>query len=260
MSYSYKVNTWNEYDENLSFEDNKANDAVITKKKLDRLEAAVRKASASFELGDVESGDAADATIEFDQATGTRLLHLMLPKGDRGMKGEKGDPGKGFSIAKVYASVDDMNADIANPDIEDGDFVAIASNVDDDNNASLYIKSKNNYSFVMDLSGATGIQGPKGETGEQGPKGEVGKSAYEVWASKEANTGKSIDEYLESLVGPQGETGATGKQGEQGPKGDPGKDATITIEKDDSAKTITFKTGEGVEIATLDLSSWFAQA
>lgn len=38
-----------------------------------------------------------------------------------------------------------------------------------------------------------------------GPQGEPGKSAYELWL--ESNEGKTLDEFLESMVGPQGQMG-----------------------------------------------------
>ncbi|AJC94141.1 hypothetical protein FVD15_03430 [Campylobacter volucris] len=41
----------------------------------------------------------------------------------------------------------------------------------------------------------------KGEKGDTGAKGEDGQSAYELWLSKEANAGKSEDEFLASLKG-----------------------------------------------------------
>ena len=101
------------------------------------------------------------------------------PKGDRGEQGIQGVPGKGFSITRTYASVDAMNADVAN--LAEGDFVMIASNTEDPNNAKLFTKQGNAMKEIADLSGAQGIQGPRGEqgvkgdTGEQGPQGEAGK-------------------------------------------------------------------------------------
>ena len=113
------------------------------------------------------------------------------PKGERGEQGIQGVPGKGFSIAKTYASVSDMQADIAS--LAEGDFVMIASNVADPDNAKLYTKQGDAMKEIADLSGAQGIQGPqgpqgvkgdtgeqgpqgvKGDTGEQGPQGEAGK-------------------------------------------------------------------------------------
>lgn len=43
--------------------------------------------------------------------------------------------------------------------------------------------------------------------GQDGAKGADGKSAYELWLENEENTGKSQDEFLESLKGDKGEDG-----------------------------------------------------
>ena len=91
---------------------------------------------------------------------------------DLGVKaqGVQGVPGKGFSIAKTYASVSAMNADIAS--LADGDFVMIASTPEDPDNATLYTKQGGAMKKISDLSEAQGI---KGDTGDQGAQGEPGK-------------------------------------------------------------------------------------
>lgn len=100
------------------------------------------------------------------------------PQGERGPQGVQGVPGNGFSIAKTYASVSEMNADIAS--LADGDFVMIASTPEDPDNATLYTKQDDTMKKISDLSGAQGIQGPqgpqgiKGDTGERGPQGVKG--------------------------------------------------------------------------------------
>lgn len=69
----------------------------------------------------------------------------------------KGDTGEGFHIYRTYASITAMNADKAN--VAEGKFVLIASNVEDEDNAKLYVKGAENFTFLTDLSGAQGIQG-----------------------------------------------------------------------------------------------------
>ena len=119
--------------------------------------------------------------------------------GERGPQGIQGPAGKGFSVAKTYASVDAMNADIAS--LSDGDFVMIASTPEDPDNATLYTKQGGTMKKIADLSGAQGIQGPagpqgvKGDTGERGPQGVKGET---------------------------GEQGPKGIQGPQGARGDLG--------------------------------------
>lgn len=87
---------------------------------------------------------------------------------DGSLKGDKGDAGDAFKITKTYASVDEMNADFSNADIEEGSFVLINTNdVEDPDNAKLYVKGADAYGFIADLSGATGIKGDKGDPGTQ---------------------------------------------------------------------------------------------
>ena len=101
------------------------------------------------------------------------------PKGDQGkqgIQGLQGIPGKDFSIFKTYISIDEMQADIAN--VGEGNFVMIASNVEDADNAKLYVKATNEFVYITDLSGAAGMkgeQGPQGVPGEQGPQGMQGE-------------------------------------------------------------------------------------
>lgn len=116
-------------------------------------------------------------------------------RGPQGAQGIQGNPGKPFSIAKVFPSKDAMTGD----GLSEGDFVIIASNVNDPNNATLFTWDGTAFREIVDLSGAQGIQGPQGPQGIQGVKGDPGDR------------------------GPQG------PQGIQGPKGEKGNDAVINI-------------------------------
>lgn len=73
-------------------------------------------------------------------------------------EGLKGDPGKPFSIAKIFSSKDALNGD----GLSEGDFVIIASDVNDPNNATLFTWTGSEFKEIADLSGAQGIQGPAG--------------------------------------------------------------------------------------------------
>ena len=124
-------------------------------------------------------------------------------QGPQGIQGEKGEKGDAFAIVKVYSSVADMNKDFSGTDVKEGQFVIIdTGNVNDEDNAKLYVKGKTAFKFLTDLSGAQGIQGPKGEQGPQGVQGEQGP---------------------QGIQGEKGETGVAGPKGEQGLKGDPGE-------------------------------------
>lgn len=124
---------------------------------------------------------------------------IQGPQGDRGAdgaQGPKGEKGDGFTIAKTYSSIAAMNAGFATDNVPINGLVLInTGNVEDEDNAKLYVKLENGYSYLTDLSGSEGIKGDKGDKGDQGPQGEQG------------------------IQGPQG---IQGQQGIQGPQGDKG--------------------------------------
>ena len=97
------------------------------------------------------------------------------PQGIQGIQGPKGDRGEPFGVDKVYESVDAMNAGYATDGVPVGGFVVITTgDVEDEDNAKLYVKGETQYEFITDMSGAQGIQGPQGEQGPQGPVGPQG--------------------------------------------------------------------------------------
>lgn len=68
--------------------------------------------------------------------------------------------GDAFSVKKVYPSISAMNADLDNPEIKEGDFVLINTNdVEDPDNAQLYIRTETGFRFLVDMSGAIGFTG-----------------------------------------------------------------------------------------------------
>ena len=72
----------------------------------------------------------------------------------------KGTP---FTVSKIYASVDEMNAGFATDNVPTGGFVVIdTGSVEDEDTAKLYIKGEVSYVFITDMSGMAGIQGPQG--------------------------------------------------------------------------------------------------
>lgn len=102
------------------------------------------------------------------------LNSLRGEKGDVGATGPAGKPGAPFRIAKIYSSIEEMNNDFDYGDVEESQFVLInTGNVEDEDNAKLFIKTESEFCFVTDLSGATGIQGPKGEKGDKGEPGDL---------------------------------------------------------------------------------------
>ena len=93
----------------------------------------------------------------------------MGATGPQGATGETGPAGAPFTIYRTYATIALMEADFAN--VPDGSFVAIQSNVEDPDNAKLYLRGNSEFTFITDMSGATGIHGDTGETGATGKAG-----------------------------------------------------------------------------------------
>lgn len=86
--------------------------------------------------------------------------------GNTGKPGPKGDP---FGVSKVYASIEEMNAGFATDGLPEGRFVMInTGNVEDADNAKVYVKGADGYSFMVDLSGSPGIKGDPGYTPVKG--------------------------------------------------------------------------------------------
>lgn len=97
------------------------------------------------------------------------------PQGPQGIQGVQGPQGDPFSVSKVYASVEEMNAGYATDGVPIGGFVVITTgDVEDEDNAKIYCKGDTAYEYITDMSGAQGIQGPQGPQGEQGPMGPQG--------------------------------------------------------------------------------------
>lgn len=64
-------------------------------------------------------------------------------------KGEIGEP---FSIKKIYTSIEEMNINFASDGLAKGQFVLInTGNVDDMDNAKLYVKGETEYQFICKL-------------------------------------------------------------------------------------------------------------
>ena len=101
-----------------------------------------------------------------------------------GTKGQKGD---GFSITKTYSSIAEMNAGYSSDGVPINSFVLIETgNVEDKDNAKLFIKGATKYEYLTDLSGSQGIQGERGMQGDPG----VGISKIE-----KTNTNGKVDTY-----------------------------------------------------------------
>jgi hypothetical protein len=116
----------------------------------------------TYELGDlvyyngsgyVAKGSVAANVVPTDSENWSKIVS----------KGDKGDPGKNFTIAKVYASSLDLHSDVTPSNIEPGEFAIInTGNVEADEDARLYLWNGSSYQYITDMSGLQGIQGPRG--------------------------------------------------------------------------------------------------
>lgn len=94
--------------------------------------------------------------------------------------------GDAFTYKKEYPSVEAMEADWGTADVKLGEYVLInTNNVEDPDDAKVYLKTQNGWKFIVDLSGMQGIQG---------------WSAYEV-AVKHGFVGTE-EEWVQSLKQP----------------------------------------------------------
>lgn len=68
--------------------------------------------------------------------------------------------GDAFTYKKEYLSVEAMEADWGTADVKLGEYVLInTNNVEDPDDAKVYLKTQNGWKFIVDLSGMQGIQG-----------------------------------------------------------------------------------------------------
>ena len=191
-----------------SLKDNAENSEPITPSDKEQIEAIVQGVRAEMDNLDIDAEkEGTTTTVTITKKDGTPQVVEILDgeKGDKGDKGDKGEQGiqgpqgetgpqgeqgpagpqgEAFTIKKTYSSVAEMQADFDNMNV--GDYVMIASNVEVEDNAKLYTRGEEEWIFITDFSGATGIQG---EQGPQGPQG------------------------VQGVQGPQGVQGATGPTG-----------------------------------------------
>lgn len=182
------------------------------------------------------AGSSATVTKTVDPDTGAVTLVFTIPRGD------KGETGDAFHIVKTYASVAAMNADYSGTDTEIGDYVMVTtSSIEDPDNAKVYIKGNQAFEFVVDMSGATGIQGPPGVaagfgTVEASVDANVGTPSVEVRSSG-PDTAKSFSFTFHNLKGADGysPTATVTKSGGT---------ATITITDQNGTTTETVNDGQ----------------
>jgi hypothetical protein len=132
-------------------------------------------------------------------------------QGPQGTQGFQGVQGTHFKITKSYATVAALVSDTAPTAINSGEFAIInTGNVQDADNAKIYLWNGSVYQYVVDLSGAVGIQGPQGAgyQGAQGPQGNQGKDGAQGITGSQGQAS--------TVQGPQGNQGYQGLIGQAG--------------------------------------------
>ena len=90
-------------------------------------------------------------------------------------------PAGTFRISKVYNSIAAMNAGYSTDGLPTGSLVVIDTlNVEDMDNAKLFVKGNSAYEYLTDMSGSRGIQGPAGPEGKPGQTGATGQQGVGI--------------------------------------------------------------------------------
>nr|DAH48064.1 MAG TPA: tail repeat-like protein [Caudoviricetes sp.] len=145
--------------------------------------------------------------------------------------GPQGETGKAFSIYKTYPTIEAMNADAAN--VPEGSFVLIASTEDDPDNAKLYVKATDTFSYLTDMSGAQGIQGEPGKDGAPGVTPVITFHVKTLAAGEDATIEQSGSAEAPSVtIGvPRGADGTNGQNGSDGVNGKDGVTFTPSVDE-----------------------------
>ena len=225
--------------------------------------------AATIQVGNVTTGQpGSEVTITNSGTESAAVFDFSIPRGEP------------FQIKKVYDSIQAMEADYNNPDINVGDLVAIVSDPQDPDNATLYVKGDTQFEFFMDLSGAQGIQGPAGPKGEKGDAFTYGDFSPAQLEGLRGPAGRGISSVVlnvpdytltftytdsttyttPSVRGPKGDAftyddftpeqleALTGPQGPEGPEGNGIDDIT---QNPDGTITITLDDGEHYDVEAL---------
>ena len=162
----------------------------------------------------------------------------MGATGPQGATGETGPAGAPFTIYRTYSTIALMEADFAN--VPDGSFVAIQSNVEDPDNAKLYLRGNSRNSslsstecparptlyggfYVADLL-ADNAWATEVNLGDW----VITRNDYNLCHIACVADGKALVDQYFNLKGAKGDTGTSGEKGDTGdtgpagPKGDTG--------------------------------------
>ena len=184
---------------------------------------------------------------------GVMSANIRGPQGEQGEQGPKGDTGTGFSISKTYSSVSAMNSGYATDGVPLYGFVLIdTGNVNDTDNAKLYVKGDSSYEYLTDLSGSQGIKG------EPGDKGKDGTSVTHSWNGTTLSVTSASGTSSANLKGEKGDKGDTGAAGTNGTNGKDGytpvkgTDYWTATDKEEIINTVLAEVGQGSSFGYID--------
>jgi hypothetical protein len=124
----------------------------------------------------------------------------------------KGAAGRDFKVDIIYKSVAALNAGYANDGVVIGGFAIInTGDVEDEDNAKLYVKGTSAYEYLTDLSGSAGIQGPASVFSKSATASTGGAGTNPTVSL--TGSGTVSDPYKFSFTIPKGDTGETGAAG-----------------------------------------------
>ena len=208
---------------------------VINKARLDHIEEGIYQVS----LVQPEKGDPGKDGVTPQFKVEGEYLQVSTDNGSSwqnliplsSITGPQGEAGKAFSIYKTYASIEAMNEDAGN--VPEGSFVMIASTEDDPDNAKLYVKGADAFSYVADLSGAQGIEGPAGKDGAAGvtPVISVKVTTLEAGADATVTQEGSAEAPVLTFGIPRGKDGTNGQNGSDGVNGKDGVTFTPSVDE-----------------------------
>lgn len=152
---------------------------------------AAKKAILNIEINTSTSEPGAPAAANAEIVDGKIVLNLTLPRGIQGTRGIQGERGEGFSIKKVYTSVEEMNNGFKSDGLPEGSFVLVRSKDESlEDYGKLYVKGEYEYIFEVDMS--VSIKGDKGDPGYTPQFG------VDYWTNEHQN---AIAAIIKSLVG-----------------------------------------------------------
>ena len=157
------------------------------------------------------------------------------PKGEDGAQGPQGPMGPAGGGLKISTIVESVAMLDTLTGMVNGDIALInTGNVQDEDNAKLFVFNGTTWDYLVDLSGADGIQGPtgpqgiqgvKGDTGLKGDKGDTGAKGADGAQGIQGIPGEKGEQGIQGLQGPAGADGVQGPKGETGDNGLPGDSA-----------------------------------